>query len=452
MGLITKTVKMKWNGKTKTYYESLGYLYTKMGDEFEVKVEDLQKGSRIKVDSKCDGCGRPLSWSYYEYNSIVKNDGSTYCNICGKNLSKNGEAVFKSFSDWCIEHNRQDVLNRWDYELNNCSPKDITYGTTKKYYFKCSIHPEHESELKLINSFTNGQEGSITCNQCNSIAQYILDNFPNKSLYDVWDKSKNKELNPWKISSGSKKKVWIICQEKDYHDSYEINCYHFSKGVRCPYCVGQKIHAKDEVRKYVINNYGEEFLHKIWSYKNNVSPFEISPKNKKKVWWKCMDGAHEDYLRECSNSFAYNFRCPKCVNEMNNSIIEEKTRLYLESLNYILLHEHSCTLRPVNPKTKCPLPYDNEVILENGKHLIIEVHGAQHYNPHFYVTRTKCSKEEAEEKLKQRKLYDRYKKAYAEHYGYEYLELPYTTFNKKETYKQMIDDKIEEILHNTKAS
>ena len=50
MGLISKTVKIKWNQKTKKYYENLGYVYTKMYDEFEVKIEDLQKGSSIKVN------------------------------------------------------------------------------------------------------------------------------------------------------------------------------------------------------------------------------------------------------------------------------------------------------------------------------------------------------------------------------------------------------------------
>ena len=45
--LITKTVKVKWNPKTRKHYESLGYEYTKIGDEFEVKVDDLTKGSNI---------------------------------------------------------------------------------------------------------------------------------------------------------------------------------------------------------------------------------------------------------------------------------------------------------------------------------------------------------------------------------------------------------------------
>ena len=193
-------------------------------------------------------------------------------------------------------------------------------------------------------------------------------------------------------------------------------------------------------------------MHRIWSGKNNMSPFELSPNSAKKVWWRCIDGKHEDYLRACSNSFICDFRCPKCVKDMKNSIIEEKAKIYLEKIGYNVLTEYNCTIRPINPKTGYCLPYDNEIVLSNGKHLIIEVHGGQHYKRHYYKTINKCSDEEAEEKLKQRKLYDRYKKAYAEHYGYEYLELPYTVFDKKETYKQMIDDKIEEILHDTKAS
>ena len=452
MGLVTKTVKMKWNGRIKKHYEDLGYVYTKMGDEFDVRIEDLTKGSEAKVNCKCDGCGKDLIWEYYDYSSHKKENGNTYCRTCGTNLARNGEAASKSFYQWCTENNKQDVLDRWDYELNNCSPKEITHGSKKGYYFKCNVHPEHYSELKKINDFTNGQEGSISCNQCNSIAQYIIDNFPDNNLYDVWDKDKNKEINPWKIAKRSKKKIWVKCQEKDYHGSYEIMCSNFSKGRRCPYCYNKKIHPKDSLGQYIIDNYSEEFLHKIWSDKNNISPFEISLNSHKKIWWKCLNDKHKDYLRMCSTSFRLEFRCPKCVKEMNNSIIEEKTKTYLKELGHEVLTEHNCTIRPFNPKTKMPLPYDNEIALSNGKCLIIEVHGEQHYKHSFYKTMNKCSDEEAARMLKQRKLYDRYKKAYAEHYGYEYIEIPYTAFDKNETYKQMIDNKIEEILHNTKAS
>ena len=142
----------------------------------------------------------------------------------------------------------------------------------------------------------------------------------------------------------------------------------------------------------------------------------------------------------------YNFRCPQCSKERRESLYEEQTRLYLESLNYILLHEHNCTIRPSNPKTKQPLPYDNEVILDNGKHLIIEVHGSQHYNLPVgaWIDKDKTP----EQQLHYQQLKDRYKKIYAIQNGYNYLEIPYNTiFDSKETYKQIIDDKIKEILN-----
>ena len=57
MGLITKTVKVKWNSSNKKHYIELGYKFTKIKDEFEVKIEHLTKGSNIKVKCICDGCG-----------------------------------------------------------------------------------------------------------------------------------------------------------------------------------------------------------------------------------------------------------------------------------------------------------------------------------------------------------------------------------------------------------
>ena len=449
MGLVSKTVMVKWSRKTKSYYESLGYIYTKMGEEFEVRVKDLPKGSRTEIKYKCDGCGKPLVQSYKYYNNYVKEDGKIYCDVCGKNLAHKGEAFFKSFYDWCIESNRQDVLDRWDYGLNNCSPKDIAYSTTKKYYFKCNIHPEHESELKNINSFTNySHDGTISCKQCNSIAQYILDNFPGKDLYDVWDKKKNVGINPWKINRGNNLKYWFICQEKDYHGSYEITCANFTSGQRCSYCYNRTIHPKDSLGQYILDNYGEKFLYDVWSDKNHVSPFELSPQTNKKVWWRCPEDKHEDYLRTCNASFRVEFRCPKCVEEINNSIIEEKTKMYLKEIGFCVSTEYRCSIIATNPKTKHFMPYDNEVILSNGKHLIIEVHGEQHYDSRYYRSINKCSDNEAKDMLKQRKLYDRYKKAYAECNGYYYLELPYWSFEgkNKDLYKQIIDNKIKEIL------
>lgn len=265
-----------------------------------------------------------------------------------------------------------------------------------------------------------------------------MDKFPNKNLEDVWDYDKN-VINPWDISKGCRQKIWIKCQEKDYHDSYETSCNNFIKRKGCPYCSGKKVHPKDSIGQYIINNNNEEFLWKIWSDKNEKSPFEYAPYSDKKVWWKCLDGKHEDYLRTCANTIYKEYRCPNCVRERKESIIEEKTRLYINSLGYTILHECDCTIKPKNPKTKMSLPYDNEIV---ELKLIIEVHGKQHYIADFYAMN---GYEEAEQQLHYQQVKDRYKRIYAIQHNYYYLEIPYTAFNAQETYKKLIDDKINEI-------
>lgn len=70
--LLTKTVMVKWHGTNRKYYVSKGYLYTKKGEEFEVKIEDLQEGSNINVTVKCDYCEREHPKQYYEYISSNK--------------------------------------------------------------------------------------------------------------------------------------------------------------------------------------------------------------------------------------------------------------------------------------------------------------------------------------------------------------------------------------------
>ena len=444
--LISKTVKVKWNPSVKKYYISLGYKYTKMKDEFEVRVDDLPQSSRTKVTIQCDKCGTKREWTYQDYNKYVKENGKTYCKKCsiilfGKQKEKNTRLKNgNSFYDWCIKNNRQDLLDRWDYELNGCSPKEVLYGSNEKYWFKCLEHLEHKSELrKLIGLCQSNSE--TKCSQCNSIAQWFIDN--NLDIKDYWDYERNGDLDPWEVNKGGVRKIWIKCQKKDYHGSYETMCCNFTKGARCPYCKGFKVHPKDSIGQYIIDNYGEEFLWKIWSDKNEKSPFEYSCFSPQKTWWKCLDNKHKDYLRYCYNSTYHNFRCPECSKMREESIIEEKTRLYLKELGYEVKTEYKCSLLIKNPKTNYPLPYDNEVVLENGKHLIIEVHGSQHY---YIQNKFMQTNKTPEEYLHQRKLYDRYKRIKCIQVGYEYLEIPYTAFDKKETYKNLIDNKIKEIL------
>jgi len=238
--LITKEVLIKWNSNNKSWYENKGYVFTKMNNEFEVNVEDLPHGSHINVDVKCDECSEHIKniiWKSYKH--IIKDDGIYRCPKCNRKYSykkmkqtrlKNG----KSLEKWCINHKRNDILDKWDHELNDCLPSEINYSTNEEYYFKC-LRGLHKSELKQIHSMTN-ENRSANCSKCNSFAQWGVDNLGEDFLERYWDYKKN-IIDPWEISRGVSTKVWIKCQEINCHNVYFVSCACFSiQNSRCPIC------------------------------------------------------------------------------------------------------------------------------------------------------------------------------------------------------------------------
>ena len=453
--VITEIVKIKWNPKTKKWYENKGYIYTKTNNEFIAKVKDLTHGCIAYVEVKCDceNCKNPYltPMTYQKYLQGIHEDGRYYCRKCSMRLFS-GEKIHhtrlvngKSFKIWCVEENKEDVLNRFDNELNKFTTEDICCYTHDKYYFKCP-RGIHKSELKQISNFTSGEEGVINCRQCNSFAQFLIDSYGEYALDLYWDYEKNinkqgNKINPWQVAKNTNKKVWIKCQEKDYHESYLLNYANFVKGDRCPYCSSNKVHPLDSVGKLL----EDENLLEIWSEKNKKSPYEYAPKSNKKVWWKCVEGKHKDYFRSINNSNKYSFRCPECMQEKDESFLQRKVRLYLESLDYTILHEHNCTIIPKNPKTNHLLPFDNEIIINNKK-LIIEVNGIQHYKIcSWHKSSAKIYNVKAEYELHMIQVRDRYKKFISYTQDYNYIAIPYWTDDKEGTWKQLIDNKINEL-------
>ena len=461
--LLTKSVIVKWNSRNKKRLEDKGYIFTKIGDEIEIKIADLTNGSHLGVQVKCDGenCTTPITKpvKYGDYTTHVHEDGKYYCSQCVREFSKikQKQTILdnrQSFQDWCIENNRQDVLDRFDYEKNDINPDVINHCTATKYYFKCpqGIHP---SELKQISWFVSGNEGAIKCKMCNSFAQWGIDNIGENFLEDYWDFEKNNKLgiDPWIITRNSNvSKVWLKCIETDYHGSYDAMCESFVRGCRCTYCAGIKTHEKDSLYQYIIDNFGEEFFNKIWSDKNIKSAKEYRPFSGTEVYWKCENNEHEDFLRRIRTSNKADFRCAACVSIRRESMLQQKTREYLNELGYNLLHENKCTLVPQNPKYKGKygkMPFDNEVV--GDLKLIVEVMGSQHYESCTWHTLTaKRNGTTPEYELFMQKVRDRYKSYVAYRNGYNYLALSYKTDNKKEEYKKLIDKKIKEINKKNK--
>lgn len=237
--------------------------------------------------------------------------------------------VEKTFYDWCVENNRMDLNDRFDEDKNGCTTKDVGYKSNLKYWFKCP-RGLHESEQTAMYSVTRSVSKKLVCRKCNSVAQFIIDNFGEDYLWSRW--RNDNELSPWDIPHFSTKtKVKLQCTEKDYHQ-YEQYARSFSNGDGCPYCINRLIHPNDSLAV----SYPEVI--ERWSEKNNKSPWEYSPHSGKKVWFKCPKGIHDDYEQQISNAVEYEFRCKECSlderrkpNDLTGMIFGRLTVKYLDA-------------------------------------------------------------------------------------------------------------------------
>ena len=99
--IINDKVEVNVFSSNVPYYESLGYkiprykndrgkLKIKRGTKITVKVEDLPKGSTVKLRVKCDKCGKEYDMIYSNY--IKQNhNGKTYCKHCFCTVLLSGE-------------------------------------------------------------------------------------------------------------------------------------------------------------------------------------------------------------------------------------------------------------------------------------------------------------------------------------------------------------------------
>ena len=282
----------------------------------------------------------------------------------------------KSFYEWCIENNHEDWLELWDYKMNNLSPREVACGTQKKYWFKCS-QGIHESEPKSIGNLTNKYRANIlSCNRCNSVGQYLINNYGENALELYWDYEKNK-VNPFDITRNSNMEIWIKCQEKDYHGSYKIKCTYLCNGQRCPYCASRKVHPKDSFGQYLIDTYGENALEKYWDFeKNKINPFNLSRSCDKKVWIKCLNvGYHDSYEIKCHN-FYNGYRCSYC--NRNGGKVHPKdsfAQYHIENTDPNFIEKYWSTKNKNNPFEIAPYSHKRVWIKcqNNKKHKDYEV-------------------------------------------------------------------------------
>ena len=324
-----------------------------------------------------------------------------------------------------IQQELKEPLNKyWDWEKNTVSPYHISKSNDEKVWIKCTEIDYHGSYLMMVSGFKRGSR----CPYCagkkvhpkDSFGQWLVDEFGKDAIEKYW--SPRNTLNPFSITSKSGKKVWILCQEKDYHNDYGgylVTPDNFYNGNRCPYCVNQKVHPKDSFGQWLIDTYGDDAIEKYWSPKNIINPFELAPKSTTdKIWILCQEkDYHNDnggYLVTQANFYNGN-RCPYCNSFASHKVhkLDSFGELYPEKAKYWSENNKKSPYE-VSPRSNIKYKF---ICKECGKEFKKSLDNLNKNN--YDVFCKECSASKLEQLTKE--ILDKYNIEYKREYYYENL-------------------------------
>ena len=231
---------------------------------------------------------------------------------------------------WCLQNDKQNFLDEWDYATNALKPTDIAYGSSMKVNWIC---PQGHKYQTSANGRTHQGSGCPYCSGKRVLAGFndlqtwcMQNNYV--SILDEWD-YENNNLKPTEVLHASGKKIKWVCSQG--HKYQMVISKRTVNGRGCPYCSGHRVLVGfNDFRTWCILN-GRERILDEWDVSKNadITPEMFAPMSKRKIWWKCRYG-HEWQAPIYSRSYS-GYSCPKC-SARGTSLPEQGIAYYLEKV------------------------------------------------------------------------------------------------------------------------
>ncbi len=188
-------------------------------------------------------------------------------------------------------------------------PDQVLPGSNKMIWWICLRNGAHVWQASV-----NNRRKGRACPYCSKRPSFA-ERFPD--LAKEWHPTKNGDLKPTDVLSGSARRVWWRClKDATYEWQSTVTNRTHSKGRQkiCPHCSG---YAVTEKTNLAINH---PLIAKEWHPTKNLelTPSEVTRASAKKVWWKCCINPEHEWLAQIKNRTILGTGCPICASE--NSI------------------------------------------------------------------------------------------------------------------------------------
>ena len=363
----------------------------------------------------------------------------------------NGHAVWSGFND--LQTVNPELAKQWHPTKNgNLKPTEVTANSNKKVWWllpyddpKTGKHFDFEWRASIHNrNFGSGcpcLNGQTICKGFNDLATI------NPELAAQWHPTKNGDLKPTDITSGSKKKVWWLFPYDDpktgKHFDFEWQASVNNRTKHnscCPFLNGRAVWEGFNDLQTV-----NPKLAKQWHPTRNGSlkPTQVTEKSGIMVWWLFpydapKTGKHFDFEWKSKvvnrNSGC---GCPYLTTYKG----EEYIKQYLQKNNIVFNTQQKFS--DLLGTGDGQLSYDFSIPDEKYGYILIEYNGIQHYEAVDYFG--------GEEQFKKQKEHDKRKRDYAKKHGYKLITVKYT-YDTYESVEEYLDNELKKlgVINDTK--
>ena len=253
-----------------------------------LKPTDVMPGSNRRLWWRCE---KGHEWQASAY-SVKSGSACPYCF---------GRYAIPGETDLATTHPQ--MLQRWS-SRNSLSPTEVTAGSHKKVWWRCS--EGHEWEAVIVSVVLEGS-GCPYCAGKRAIPGKtdLATLYPD--LMEQWDHEKN-TIKPAEILPSAHDKVWWKC---GLGHGYQAVVFSRTRenGSGCPYCTGKKVLPGFNDLQTLKPKLADQWHSTL---NGDLRPTEVSPGSNKKVWWQCGDG-HVWQAAVYSRTRARASGCPVCA-------------------------------------------------------------------------------------------------------------------------------------------
>lgn len=251
--------------------------------------QTVSYGSAKKVWWRCD---KGHAWQASVYSRTGSETGCPYC--AGK-FPVAGENDLAT----CFPY----LAAQWHPTKNlPLTPRQVLPGSHRIVWWVCERGHTWKAQIK---SRVMGCGCPVCSNrEVLSGSNDLASQYP--QLARQWHPTRNGHLSPEHLTSGTRRKVWWICEKGHVWQASVVS--RTSGGCGCPFCTGKRIIPGE-------NDLASQFpdIAAQWHPTRNgkLSPREFAPGSNHKVWWICSLG--HSYTASVASRTMRSCGCPYCA-------------------------------------------------------------------------------------------------------------------------------------------